>query len=575
VRAPAPAGVPHGPRERAAETSLALVLALLLALRALASLSSSSWIWGLNTLRAWPAPWPALLPALAALAFVPAVARAAERPLGRAGDALSRPGAAPALLAALVAGALFALRDPLLFTGDSGARASLVASPADVAAITPQIAPLDLLVNVRGARALMGAGLSAATALQAIGALYGALFTLAVVAFLRESGARGAGWVAAAAVVLGGGSLVHLAGYGKYGALLVGLALAAAGVARLARAGRGAWTLAAGLVLALPGHRSAYALLPAAAWAFAAGWSAAPRGRARLEVALAGAAVAAVALALLPHTLDVLLHYDRGVNLVGSATAGRIEPWRQAANVLDALFLLGPLWPAGVVALIHLRRRTGGERPHFPLAGVAALALAGELAVMLVTRGKQGPLRDWDNQVGPALLVTLITAGALVALWRRIGTARTAAPVLASALVASLALWGIHADAGIGGRRVATLLEDPAAWNPEEWAQAHDFVGQRAFAAGRFEEAARAYRVAVARMPSPRMLDDLAAAEAMAGHHEAAQRALERAMAVPQSSGAMWAALGQVALTVGDSARARVCADSARGRIAAVAAPPP
>ena len=192
------------------------------------------------------------------------------------------------------------------------------------------------------------------------------------------------------------------------------------------------------------------------------------------------------------------------------------------------------------------------------------MALAGELAVMIVTRGKQGPLRDWDNQVGPALVVTLVTAYALVAFWRRSGMARSALPVCVTALVMGVALWGIHASAGIGERRVATLLTDPAAWNTEEWAQAHDFIGQRAFNAGRYDEAARAYGIAAARVPSPRMLDNVAVALSMAGRDEEARDALARAMTVPQGSAAMWVALARVAETLGDSARAAVCMDSAR-----------
>jgi len=563
------AATPAQGRAGAHETWLLAALAACLALRAAASLSASSWLWGLNTFRDWPLPWPVVLPALAAVAFVPAVARAGARPLARLGDALARGGAvARGLLATAVAVALFLLRDPIRFTGDSSSRVSLISWGADLRALMPQISPLDLLVNVNGARWLMRAGLPVDTAIQAIGALTGAVLTLAMLAFLRAAGARGAAWSAAVALLLGGGSLVHLAGYEKYGLLLIGLTLAATGAVRLAREGGGAWMLAGGLVLALLAHRSAYAVMPAGLWAFATAWRAAPRER-RAGLAGAAAAATAAALALLPHTAGVLVHYDLGVNIIGSATAGRVELARQLANIVNALFLLSPLWPVGAAALWSLRRRaTGDPRGGLPLAGVAGLAVAGELAVMIVTRGKQGPLRDWDNQVGPALVVTLVTAYALVALWRRSGMARSALPVCATALVMGVALWGIHVGAGIGERRVATLLTDPAAWNTEEWAQAHDFIGQRAFNAGRYEEAARAYGIAAARAPSPRMLDNVAVALSMAGRDEEARDALARAMTVPQSSAAMWVALARAAETLGDSARAALCMDSARALLA-------
>ena len=571
----------------AGETLLLTALAACLSLRAVAGLSASSWLWGLNTFRDWPIPWPVVLPALAALGFVPAVARAGARPLERIGDALAVAGApVRVLLAAAVAVALFLLRDAVLFVGDAGSRLAILSGGGDMGVLMPQLSPLDLLVSVDGARWLVKAGLAPAVAVQTIGALLGAALTLAVLEFLRAAGARGAAWLAAAVVVLGGGSLVHLAGYGKYGLLLVGLALAATGVVRLTRTGRGSGTLAAGLILALLSHRSAYLALPAGLWAFGAAWRRAPGGE-RGRVVLAGAVTAAVALVLLPRTVDVLVRVDLARNLVGTSTMGRIEPVRQLANLANALFLLSPIWPAGLVAAWlavrgeRARGAPGGTaraaaraaapgpadaRPGFPLGGVAALALGCWFIGSLVTRGKQGPLRDWDNQVGPALLVTLVTAYALVVFWRRNVPGRTAMPVCSTALVAGLALWGIHADPGIGSRRVNTLLADPAAWNREEWSRAHEWIGSRAFDAGRYEEAARAYEIVVAGAPSSRMVDNLAITLGMAGRREEAARMLARAMTMPQISSTRWIALGSLALTLGDTARATACADSALAR---------
>jgi hypothetical protein len=571
----------------AGETLLLAVLMACLALRALASLSASSWLWGLNTLRDWPAPWPVVLPALAALAFVPAVARAAAPPLERIGGALAVAGApVRVLLAAAVAVALFLLRDPVRFVGDAGSRLMILSGGGNAGVLMPQLSPLDRLVSVGGARWLVQAGIAPLVAVQTIGALLGAALTLAVLAFLRAAGARGAAWLAAAVVVLASGSLVHFAGYGKYGLLLVGLALAATGVVRLARGRRGSGTLAAGLILALLSHRSAYVVLPAGLWAFGAAWRRASGGE-RMRVALAGAATAAVALALLPWTVGVLIRVDLARNVVGTSTLGRIEPVRQLANLANALFLLSPLWPAGLVAVwLGVRRGSGkvapggttgaavgaaapgpaDTRPGFPLGGVAALAVACWLLGSLATRGKQGPLRDWYNQAGPALLVTLVTAYALIACWRRGASSRTVMPVCTTALMAGLALWGIHADPGIGGRRVATLLADPAAWSREEWSRAHEFVAARAFDAGRYDEAARAYEIVVAGAPSSRMVDNLAITLGMAGRREESARVLARAMLLPQSSATMWIALGSLALTLGDTARAAACADSAQAR---------
>jgi hypothetical protein len=564
------------------EKILLAVLAGCLALRAAASLSASSWLWGLNTLRDWPAPWPVLLPALAALAFVPALARAARGPLERLGDLMADSRwKAPLLLTTLAMTAFFLLSDPVRFTGDSGTRISWIPTGAPMPLAFPQISVLDLMVNVDAVRRLMGLGLPGPMAMQAAAALLGAAFTLAVLAFLRYAGARGAAWLAAAAVILGSGSLVHFPGYAKYGPLLVGLALAAAGLVRLAREGRGAWTLAIGLVLALLGHRSAYAVLPGAAWAFLAAWRLAPRAE-RARIAGAGAAVALVALILLPHTIEVLLGFDLAVNVIGSATLGHVDPARQLANGLDVLFFLSPLWPVGLAAAwlalrgaaardarvreepaTTARRGEVAGRPVLPFVGAAALAVFGELAVTLASRPKQGPMRDWDVGLGTALLVTLAMAQALIVAGRRARLGRTALPVLATALLGCVALWGIQFAPGISERRVASLLADPTGWSGEEWARAHEYLGQRALAARRYDEAARNYGIAVEFAPSPRMMDNLAVSLGRAGRREEAATVLRRAMAMPQGTVEMWMALSHAAWELGDTARAVICSDSA------------
>jgi hypothetical protein len=175
-------------------------------------------------------------------------------------------------------------------------------------------------------------------------------------------------------------------------------------------------------------------------------------------------------------------------------------------------------------------------------------------------------LRDWDTQVGASLVVSLATAYLLIAAWRSVVVERSALPVCATALVAGLALWGIHSSAIIGERRLATLLRDRAAWNRGEWSRAHEFVGTREFNAGRFAEAARDYEIAVAGAPNPRLVANLAVSLGMAGRVEDSERMLARAMAMPQRTTTMWVELGRLALTIGDTARAMVCVDSIQAR---------
>src|SRR5262249_53537248 len=136
--------------------------------------------------------------------------------------------------------------------------------------------------------------------------------------FLRAAGARGAALAAGALPLLGGGTLIHFAGYDKFGPLLVGLALAALGAVQMARTGRGAWALAAGVAAAVPAHRSGSLALPAAAWVFVRGLRQGD-ARQRREVWAAASATILVMLAMFSRTYHLVLEFDRAMHLPGGA----------------------------------------------------------------------------------------------------------------------------------------------------------------------------------------------------------------------------------------------------------------
>ncbi|MGH7732002.1 MAG: hypothetical protein ACRENJ_12225, partial [Candidatus Eiseniibacteriota bacterium] len=356
---PAPAAATPAPRAGATPVLLA-TLGACLGLRVLASFTASNWLWGLDTLRGWPIPAAIALVAIAVAGFVPVSARAIGRALEEIGSAwAARPARGDALACGIVFAVVFTLRDPVLFVGDFALRAGALSLDVPMARLFPQAFPLDLALNIHLARALAGLGLGPLAGLQMVGALLACLFTLAVLAFLRAIGARGAVLPAAALLLLGGGYLVHFAGYDKYGPLLTGIALAAAGATRLARDGGGAWTLAGGTALCLLSTRIGYAVLPPVLLAFLQAWR---HGARRGSIGAAAGLTLLIALAMLPRTLAIVRGFDARVHMPGGAVARTLESAGapdllvRLSDTLNLLFFLVPLWPAGVVALTSARR---------------------------------------------------------------------------------------------------------------------------------------------------------------------------------------------------------------------------
>jgi tetratricopeptide repeat protein len=554
-----------------------------LALPVLASFTSTNWLWGLDTLRWWPVPAAIGLAILGAAGFVPAVARAIGRALEKIGAAWeARPRRGDALAAAIVFATAFVLRDRILFVGDSALRAGALSLDVPMARLFPQAFPLDLAINVHLARVLALQGLNPLTALQLVGALLAALFTLATLAFLKSIGARGALLPAAAVVLLGGGYLVHFAGYDKYGPLLVGIALAAAGAARLARDRRGAWTLALGTTICVLSTRVGYTILPPALLAYLLAWR---HGTHRPRIAAAAGFTLLIALAMLPRAIDILLGFDRQVHMPGGAVArtlgssGAPDLLVRLSDALNVLFFLVPLWPAGVAAVLGVRAaRSSAPVRGSGLAAVAALALALQLAIVFAIRARQGVARDWDAYVGAGLVVGLVTAGALVSWWRaagggagsaaggRTGTSMTRPAAVTVALACAVALWGLHAGESMSLRRLEAQLAASPAWGEAARAAAYDRLGLRALRLGRYEEAARHFERATAVAPNPRFLYQAGLAYLGAMRLDPAEAAFRRSVQSYHHIADPWVGLARVSLARGDSLGAMTCLDSALAR---------
>jgi len=210
--------------------------------------------------------------------------------------------------------------------------------------------------------------------------------------------------------------------------------------------------------------------------------------------------------------------------------------------------------------------------PHFPSTlrirvheyePVALLAVAPEAAILLVARGAQGVPRDWDMHVGAALVITLASAVALLAAWRRRGAAGSLAPVLTTALASALALWGTHVSAPRQMARIQLLLSNRAAWSDAAWARAHDFLGVLALQQERPEDAIRELEAAAAVAPNPRFFFQIGLAHRMLMRSDLARAAFEKAQALDPRLADAWVGFALLAFDDRDWHRVEACAESA------------
>jgi hypothetical protein len=577
------------PREPAAPRLLLLALALAFGLRAAASLLPIPSAWGLDVLRVWPRAQAIFVLLLGALGFVPAVARAMERAMAWRGPLGKRAARALDLVLTVCAGAaLYQLRDPVRWVGDLTTRVGQLTLDAPISKVFPQAAPLDRWVNIVIPRLLIRPGIDAGESLDIVGAVLGAVFTFAALAFLRAAGASRGRMIAAAALVLGGGYMLHFGGYDKFGPLLLGMVLAAWGAVRLAREGRGAWAVGLGLVVCLLSHRSGFLLVPAAAWALAQGIRTAPDRRARIEALGAAALIVVAAGWMLPKALHLLETIDRKQNLEGPVVTGGTALVRaltdaavRSSDAINVLFLLVPLWPVGAAAAWLARR--GGSRghtppaaspargaapgpdgaPRFSLGPLALLAIAPEVALLLVARGAQGAMRDWDMHVGAALVIALATAAALIEVWRRLGAAGSLAPVVTTALAATIAMWGTRVSEPLQLALIGHQLSDRAAWSDGAWARAHDFLGVRALQQARAEDAIRAFDAAAEVAPNPRFFFQIGLAQRMLMREADARASFEKAHRLDPRLADAWIGFALIAFDSLDWSRVEACAESA------------
>jgi tetratricopeptide (TPR) repeat protein len=536
-------------------------LAALVFARAALTAAPGMWAWGLN-LHRFLSPALAWLPwAVAAAALAPPVARRLEPLCARLGDAIGRGGALVALAVAAGA-ALFVLLTPdrVRFVGDFLIRQGTVEEAIKPARVWPQALPLDVLLHYTLPLKLTDLALTDANgAARLLGALESALLALAAAAFARALELRGAAALAAASVVYFGGALGLFTGYSKAFAEMAVLA-AATGALGLTVIRRGRGLLALGLVVAVGVtlHRAALGLVPAAALAWGL-WlrNHGGRGRWRAPGVLLALAIPLVALAVMaPRIVSVALRWDP-THFASAEVAAQGGIWKAAfagSRLTDLASLVLLLSPLAVLApALAIAGGIPRRREAFFL-GVLALPF---VAVAPFLHPVGGLFRDWDDFAATGVVLSLLAAWLVGETLRR-----TARPWLAATVALAVATpafqWLAHnTDIERGIARATAAVSEPPARIGSERASIWDYLGTRYYQLERWRDSADAFRSATETAPSPRLLQQWAMAETMAGDLETARKAYHRQLEREPDSYPGWMGLAAVTSRIPDFVECR------------------
>jgi tetratricopeptide (TPR) repeat protein len=552
--APPPAVAPGA--ARVASAVLSALLVALAAGRAIATFVPTMAAWGLNLQRflapgiAWTT-W-----GIAALALVPAIGARLAPALAALGDRLGRRGGASgiALAAALV---VASCPDRVWFVGDYLMRYATLQYQHDFATMFPQTMPLDTLLHHTLPMMLRSAtGLPVLTYARVLGVLEAGGFAWCAARFAVAAGFRGAAATAVTALIACGGALTTFTGYLRPAAelCLLTAAVGAQGL-ELARTGRRAPALGITLAVALAMHRSALALLPAgaAAWAIAGLRHPALRRRASFW---AGAALPLATLAmLLPRLVRIVTTFDLPhhlatpeVRAAGGPLAAALAGLR-ALDLANALVVLCPL----AIALPVLVATLGRRALRSPEALVLAALVVPQAAIFVLVHPQQGVFRDWDvlAPAGVAIALALAWWSGLV-LAARPGRGALAAAISVSVALAALQ-WLLHGrDRERGLERVRAFAFEAPMHADAERASALDFLGNREAELGHWGGAADVFGEAVTLEPSPRLLQSWAMALTQSGDLPGALRAYRQLAQRAPDQAPGWAGLAVTATRLGE-----------------------
>jgi len=544
-----------------AAASLGIVLVVLTLARAIFSFVPSMWAWSINLQRFLPTVTGGALWALAALALIPAIVRPIVPAVSRAGDEITRSRLAPVVVAALAALLVGLVPDRLFFVGDFLMRQGAVESVRDPRPIFSQALPLDLWLHYSLPLRLVRTGwVDANGAARLIGAIEAALLALLAVRFSRVLALEGAAAATGSAIVFFGGYLGLFTGYSKAFVelcVLVG-ALAVFGL-RVIREGRDLALFGIALALSFLLHRSALALIPAAAtvWILWLRRHARP-GAWRSPAAIVGIGLPVIALAtMLPRVIETILHFDLSAHVAPAFNPGGSH-WSIAStgtrmvDILNLIVLLCPLALAIPVLLVVLGRRARSAE----LALLSSLVIP-LIALMIVIQPQHGLYRDWDVHAPAGVALALMVAW-LVAETLAAGEARSLAPAIVLAVAMPCAQWLLHqTDVERGFARIEAFLTESPARPDAERLSAWEFLGARNFRLERWDPAIAAFEQAARISPSPSILTEWATAAYRSGKLESAQRAFQMMLVRRPNDVDLWRSLATVSMRRGDVATLR------------------
>jgi len=519
-----------------------------------AQLLPGRWLWGFDLGRdlAAGAMIAGLVVTLACC--VPAAARALAALAPKGPRALAILAAAVALGFALFA---WTHADRALYTGDASLRHAAFAAIAHPEAFAQQSLRGDLVLHHSWPRWLAAhTPLSAEQAGRLQGACLALLTVLAAWRLARALGADGV--VAVAAMIVAGctGALALDNGYAKASVEVACLTtIAAVGVARAARDGRGLGTAGVAIGLALLLHRSALLLLPAWIACVALGWRFALAGPARQRVAaLAGLLAPPVALALvLPRLVQVIGSFDTRHHVApggpGATLAFALSP-AHLLDVVNTLVLLVPLAPLVPVLLAVTPRP---ERRG--VLAFAAFALP-PLALLVAINPQHGLSRDWDVYAFAGSALAAVAAWRIAAVVAAAPRARwIAVPLVALTLFPVLQWAALQSDAERMWSRAEAVLVGPPARPASERADGLGTIGMLRYGRGQFAAALRLFQRSAAAAPNPRTFVEWGMAETQLGHPDRALVQYRHAASLNPDLVTAWRGVAAAASALGDRAR--------------------
>jgi hypothetical protein len=580
--------------------ALILTLAALLAARAVAAATGGMWAWALNLNRFLAPPTGWGLWGVAVVLTLPPVARRLAPWSDRAGDAIGRGGTVTALTAALAAVALaWFMPDRVRFVGDFLLRQGTVEIAEKSTIVFPQALPLDVLFHVNVPGWLLANGFADANgAARVLGVVEIALFALLALRLARVLELRRGAAFACAATVFFGGYLCMFTGFGKaFAELCLLVAWTAVSGLDLIRRGRGAVSLGLAVAIAATLHRSGLGLVPAAAFAWVAGWrvhATVPRVRRTLRLSLVAPIVSLAVM--VPRIVAIVRQWDtvhfrpHEVVREGGVLAATFAGTR-AADIFNLLVMLSPLVATLLTVLpLLLITRVGSPEPapaparrgtRVPPAatpprgaeplflGLLALPF---LAMMPFIHPAQGMFRDWDDFCATGVAVSMLVAWTLAGLLRpRPEWGWLAVAVAAGVAMPTVQWLEAQRDLGRGLARVRAFVVEPPRRTDEERGKTWDFLGIRhvrlgndAASAHRDDEAHREYLQAADALahaaetaPSPRILQEWGLAAALADDYATARDVYHRLLDKDPNNAYVWMSLAAVDMNLRDLAGAK------------------